>query len=64
MIEGIREPAITAGLIAPESFDAGIRDLYRTAATDGVFCYSFFKGVGEKRREAPEGAGARAAAMR
>jgi ubiquinone/menaquinone biosynthesis C-methylase UbiE len=51
MIEGIREPAIRAGLIAPESFDAGIRDLYRTAAADGVFCYSFFKGVGEKRRE-------------
>jgi hypothetical protein len=23
----------------------GIRDLYRTAGTDGVFCYTFFKGV-------------------
>ncbi len=28
-----------------ETFDAGIRDLYRTAGTDGVFCYTFFKGV-------------------
>ena len=26
----------------------GIRDLYRTAEADGVFSYTFFKGVGEK----------------
>jgi SAM-dependent methyltransferase len=49
MIEGIREPAMAAGLIEPESFDAGIRDLHRTTEPDGVFCYTFFKGVGEKR---------------
>ena len=49
MIEGIREPAISAGLIDAERFDAGIRDLHRTTAADGVFCYTFFKGVGEKR---------------
>jgi ubiquinone/menaquinone biosynthesis C-methylase UbiE len=52
MIEGVREAAIAAGLIEPECFDAGIRDLYRTAEADGVFCYTFFKGVGEKRRRA------------
>jgi SAM-dependent methyltransferase len=46
MIEGVREDAIAAGLIDPERFDAGIRDLYRTAEADGVFCYTFFKGVG------------------
>ena len=50
MIEGVRQPAIAAGLIEPGRFDAGIRDLYRTAESDGVFCYTFFKGVGEKRR--------------
>jgi protein-L-isoaspartate O-methyltransferase len=50
MIEGIREPAISDGLIGPERFDEGIRDLYRTAEQDGVFCYTFFKGVGEKKR--------------
>jgi SAM-dependent methyltransferase len=50
MVEGIREPAIAAGLAAPERFDAGIRALQRTAEADGVFCYTFFKGVGEKRR--------------
>jgi DNA-binding transcriptional MerR regulator/protein-L-isoaspartate O-methyltransferase len=45
MIEGIREPALAAGLIAPGRFDEGIRDLLRTAEPDGVFCYTFFKGV-------------------
>ena len=49
MIEGIRESAIAAGLIEPERFDAGIQDLHRTTEADGVFCYTFFKGVGEKR---------------
>jgi ubiquinone/menaquinone biosynthesis C-methylase UbiE len=48
MIEGVREPAIAAGLMESARFDAGIRDLYRTAEVDGVFCYTFFKGVGEK----------------
>jgi trans-aconitate methyltransferase len=52
MIEGIRQSALEAGLIEPEDFDAGVRDLYRTTEADGVFCYTFFKGVGEKRTEA------------
>ena len=47
MIEGVREPAIKAGLVEPESFDAGIRALYRTAESDGIFCYTFFKAIGE-----------------
>jgi len=49
MIAGVRTSAIAAGLSTPETFDAGIRDLYRTAEADGVFCYTFFKGVGVKR---------------
>jgi SAM-dependent methyltransferase len=52
MIEGVREPAIAAGLIDPESFDAGIRALHRTTEADGVFCYTFFKGVAEKPLDA------------
>jgi len=48
MIEGVRESAIEAGMTDPEAFDAGVRDLYRTAAADGVFCYTFFKGVGRR----------------
>ncbi len=50
MIEGTRESAIAAGLIEPESFDAGVQALHRTTEADGVFCYTFFKGVGEKGR--------------
>ncbi|MGF6854029.1 methyltransferase domain-containing protein [Paraburkholderia sp. CI3] len=49
MIEGIRESAISAGLIAAENFDAGVQHLHRTTEADGVFCYTFFRGVGEKR---------------
>ena len=49
MIEGVRESTIAAGLIKPASFDAGVKDLHRTTEADGVFCYTFFKGVGEKR---------------
>jgi SAM-dependent methyltransferase len=49
MIEGVREPAVAAGLIQPERFDAGVRALHRTTEDDGVFCYTFFKGVGERR---------------
>jgi len=45
MVEGVRDSTISAGLISAEMFDAGIRDLHRTAEGDGVFCYTFFKGV-------------------
>jgi hypothetical protein len=48
MIEGVRERSIAAGLIDAARFDNGVRDLYRTAEADGVFCYTFFKGVGVK----------------
>lgn len=40
MIEGISDEAI---------FEKGIKDLYRTADSDGVFCYTFFKGFGVKK---------------
>jgi SAM-dependent methyltransferase len=52
MIEGVRESAIAAGMIDPQAFDTGVRDLHRTAEPDGVFCYTFFKGVGDKPRPA------------
>ena len=43
MIEGVREPALAAGLTDPDHFDVGIGDLLRTAEPDGAFCYTFFK---------------------
>ena len=46
MIEGVRGSAIEAEIIDPATFDAGIRALHRTTEDDGVFCYTFFKGVG------------------
>ncbi len=48
MIEGTRDDALAAGLIEPERFDEGVAALYRTAEADGVFCYTFFKGVGAR----------------
>jgi ubiquinone/menaquinone biosynthesis C-methylase UbiE len=46
MVAGVRESAIAQCLIEPLKFDAGVRDLERTAKADGVFCYTFFKGTG------------------
>jgi SAM-dependent methyltransferase len=46
MVEGVREPALAAGLIDAPSFDAGVRDLHRTTEPYGTFSYTFFKGVG------------------
>lgn len=48
MIEGVREAAVEARMMDAHDFDKGIADLYRTAESDGVFCYTFFKGVGTK----------------
>jgi len=48
MVEAVREDALAAGIIDAATFDAGIRDLSRAAGPDGVFCYTFFKGVGVK----------------
>lgn len=48
MIKGVRESALSAGIIDQDTFDKGIEDLYRTTEQDGVFCYTFFKAVAEK----------------
>jgi ubiquinone/menaquinone biosynthesis C-methylase UbiE len=45
MIEGVRDSALQAGIIDPDVFDRGIRDLYATAGSNGVFWYTFFKAV-------------------
>jgi hypothetical protein len=46
MIEGVRELAMKAGIVEQNVFEQGIRDLYRTTEADGVFCYTFFKAIG------------------
>jgi hypothetical protein len=45
----VREFSIATGLIDKKTFDDGIRGLYRTTETDGVFCYTFFKAIAEKQ---------------
>lgn len=49
MIEGVGGKAIKQGIIDRSTFEKGIKDLYRTAESDGVFSYTFFKGFGTKR---------------
>jgi ubiquinone/menaquinone biosynthesis C-methylase UbiE len=46
MVEGVREQALRENLIDKAGWEKGIADLYATAGTDGVFCYTFFKGAG------------------
>jgi len=48
MVEVVRELAIARGLVDNETWEKGIRDLYRTTEQDGTFCYTFFKAVGNK----------------
>ncbi len=45
MVEGVREQALAEGLMTAANWDRGIADLYETAGPNGVFCYTFFKGV-------------------
>ena len=49
MIEGVGIEAIKHGIIDSLTFEKGIKDLYRTAESDGVFSYTFFKGFGTKK---------------
>jgi SAM-dependent methyltransferase len=48
MVEGVRDAALAAGLVDAEAWERGIAGLRRAAGPDGVFCYTFFKGVGVK----------------
>jgi SAM-dependent methyltransferase len=46
MVEGVRDGALAAGLVDEAAWKRGIAGLRRAAGPDGVFCYTFFKGVG------------------
>jgi ubiquinone/menaquinone biosynthesis C-methylase UbiE len=48
MVEGVKEIAITRHLVDSETWEKGIRDLYRTTEHDGTFYYTFFKATGTK----------------
>ena len=49
MVEGVRNQALSLGLIDPETWEQGISDLYKTTEGGGTFCYTFFKGTGVKQ---------------
>lgn len=44
MVEGVREQALSLGLVDEATWDKGIADLYRATEPDGTFCYTFFRG--------------------
>jgi SAM-dependent methyltransferase len=49
MVEGVKEQALAEGMIDEATWVQGIRDLHATGTPpEGVFCYTFFKGVGVK----------------
>ena len=48
MVEGVRDQALTLGLIDQPTWDKGIADLYRATEADGTFCYTFFKARGTR----------------
>src|SRR5215472_5215998 len=48
MVEGVRDQALSLGLIDQSIWDKGIADLYRATDVDGTFCYTFFKARGRR----------------
>lgn len=48
MVEGVREQALSLGLIDPPTWERGIGGLYRATERDGSFCYTFFKALAAK----------------
>ncbi len=48
MVEAVGDEAVERGLIDAATWAQGIRDLYRTAAGGGTFCYAFFKATASR----------------
>lgn len=45
MVEGVRDEALSLGLVDEAAWEKGIADLYRAAQPGGTFCYTFFRGI-------------------
>ncbi|GAA2062109.1 methyltransferase domain-containing protein [Streptomyces albiaxialis] len=45
MVEGVRDEALTAGMMTAADWERGVADLRRTAEGGGTFHYGFFKAV-------------------
>ena len=48
MVEGVKEQSLNLNMVDVETWEKGIRDLYKTTSSDGVFFYNFFKGIAVK----------------
>jgi ubiquinone/menaquinone biosynthesis C-methylase UbiE len=48
MVRGIRDEALSSGMIDAATFDKGIADLDKCAQKGGTFSYTFYKAVGYK----------------
>jgi SAM-dependent methyltransferase len=48
MVEGVKEQAISRGLLNGTVWNKGITDLKRSTDSNGTFSYTFFKAVGKK----------------
>jgi SAM-dependent methyltransferase len=48
MVEGVREQALSMGLIDEPAWNKGITDMYRATEPGGTFCYTFFRGTAIK----------------
>lgn len=48
MVEGVRDQALSLGMIDEATWNKGITDLYRATEADGTFCYTFFKALAHK----------------
>jgi hypothetical protein len=43
MVEGVRDQALSMGMVDRRTWEKGIADLYRATEPGGTFCYTFFK---------------------
>ena len=48
MVKGVKDQAISKGLITKERWEKGIEDLSKSAEKNGVFYYTFFKAIALK----------------
>jgi len=48
MVEGVRDQALSLGMVDPRTWEKGIADLYRATEPGGTFCYTFFKATASR----------------
>ena len=48
MVEGVRDQALSMGMVDRRTWEKGIADLYRATEPDGTFCYTFFKATASR----------------